>query len=81
MEGCSEGQGGGLVAQASMRWGKGQGGGEQLGGTPPHLPQRGCSTDHRNFKAKAILKRHLFHPCPLLPASELQISQNFQGRK
>ena len=60
--GCSEGQGGGLVAQASMRWGEGQGGGEQLGGTPPCLPQRGRSTDHRNFKANVIPKGHLSHP-------------------
>ena len=62
MVGCSEGQGGGLVAQASMRWGKGQGGGEQLGGTPSCLPQRGHSTDHRNFKANVILKGNLSPP-------------------
>lgn len=49
----SEGWGPGLAAQASLRWGRARGG-EQLGGTPPHLPQRGCSTDHRNFKARAI---------------------------
>lgn len=32
-----------------LRWGGGHWGGEQLGGTPPHRPRRGRSTDHRNF--------------------------------